>query len=821
MTLFKKKKSKDLELQIKRAVKFEPTIEQGLSTAQINERIEKGLVNKTTKTVTKSYFEIIFKNVFSILNIILFTIAITMMAFGLYARLLFLGILSVNLAISLFQDIKARRLVDKLSLISNPRALAVRNGAQIETPFNELVLSDVVVLKAGNTIPCDSTVIHGEISVNESLLTGENNDIKKQIGDKIYAESVVTSGIAYAIIEKVGKANYVSKLQEKAKEFSRPKSEILTTLTNVIKAISIAAIAIGIAEIITYLTLTKDVKDSVDKMTSSVVAMIPIGMYLMTSITLTIGVIILARRRILVRELYSIEMLARVNVLCLDKTGTLTDGKMKVNAIVPLKKHTEQEIEEMISVILSITQDDNITAKALKERFSPKTIYGNVASIPFNSKRKYSAVSHEETTYVMGAFGFIKISNAKEISPLVHKYEEMGRRVMVVVKGKGNIVENKLPTKLEAVGVIVLEENIKNDAIENIEWFKNNDVSVRIISGDSLVSLQSIAKRVGVNDYDKAISLEGLSDKEVKKAAKQNFVFARVSPEQKKIIIEELRKDNCVAMVGDGVNDLLALKSADCSIAMASGSDAAKAASHLVSLDSNFSSLPKVVEEGRKVINNLQRVCSIFLVKTMFAITLSSVFLIMSWFNHGVKYPFSANSLYVWELITIGIAPFFVALEPNKERLKGRFTSNVFRECVPAALTQLIVCFALYIAFSIDPKIFPSESPIDGATGGVVGMSVIVISCMSLVIFAKICMPLNKFRGAIVLAAAALIAVFFGLDYYLTTAMGKSILKIDYSTINTAAILLGSIAFVLGIPMYFGISWITGKVLNRKKKKRK
>jgi len=816
---FKKKKSRDIELQIKRAVVYNPTIEQGLSSAEINDRIAKGLVNKTTKTVTKSYFQIFFQNFFSILNIILFAIAITMIVFKLYSSLLFLGILSINIIISLFQDIKARRLVDKLSLISNPRALAVRNGGQIEVPFNELVLSDVIVLKAGNTIPCDSTIIHGEISVNESLLTGENNDIKKQINDKIYAESVVTSGIAYAKIEKVGKANYVVKLQEKAKEFSRPKSEILTTLTTVIRAISIAAITIGIAEIITYLTLTKNVKDSVAKMTSSVVAMIPIGMYLMTSITLTIGVIILARRRILVRELYSIEMLARVNVLCVDKTGTLTDGKMKVNSVIPLKRHTEAEIEDMISVILSITQDDNITAKALKERFSPRTIYGNVASIPFNSKRKYSAVSHENETYVMGAFGFINITNKKEIAPVVHKYEEMGRRVLIVVKGKGNIVENKLPKKLDAVGVIVLEENLKNDAIDNIEWFKNNDVSVCIISGDSLVSLQSIAKRVGVADYDKAISLEGMEDKDVRKAARNNYVFARVSPEQKKIIIEELRKHNCVAMVGDGVNDLLALKSADCSIAMASGSDAAKAASHLVSLDSNFSSLPKVVEEGRKVINNLQRVCSIFLVKTMFAITLSAVFLVMSWFNHGVKYPFSANNLYVWELVTIGIAPFFVALEPNKERLKGRFTENVFRECIPAALIQLLCVFTLFIASAINPTIFPSSKDIiDGNSVGVVGMNVIVISIMSLIIFARICMPLNKFRGGIVILAAVLIAIVFGADYAFTTILNKPILKIDYASINTASLLLGCITIVLGIPIYFGLSYLTRKIINKLKK---
>ncbi len=803
--IFSRKKAKDINKLIKKAPVFIPTIERGLNDEQINSRIEDGLVNKTEKTVTKSYFEIIFKNVFSILNIILFAIAITMIVFKQYKNLLFLVILSVNIAISLVQDIKARRLVDKLSLISNPRATVVRNAKESAVPFNEIVLSDIIVLKAGNTIPCDGVVVHGEISVNESLLSGENNDVKKFVKSKVYAESVVTSGIAHIRVEKVGKANYVATLQEKAKSFSRPKSEILTSLSSFIKIISIAAVAIGISEIATYLFLKQPVDEAVKSMTSSVVAMIPIGMYLMTSITLTVGVILLARKRILVRELYSIEMLARVNVLCVDKTGTLTDGKMKVDCLIPFPGHNNIELEDLIAGILSTTKDDNLTAKALKEKFSPRTILGPVTAIPFNSARKYSAVSYQGISYVMGAFGFFDITNEDDVNKEVKKYEALGRRVLVLAKGRGNIYENKLPGRLTAIGLIALEENLKPDAIKNIEWFKNNDVSIRIISGDSLLSLQNIAKRVGVEGYEKAISLEDLSDEEVKEAAHKHCIFARVSPDQKKIIIEELRKNNCVAMVGDGVNDLLALKSADCSIAMASGSDAAKAVSHLVSLDSNFSSLPNVVEQGRRVINNLQRVSSIFLVKTIFAITLSTVFLVLSWFDHDIRYPFAAPNLYIWELITIGAAPFFVALEPNKDRIKGKFMVNVVRESVPAAFMQLLLCGIMFVATTISSKYFPRTSSIS--------MAVILITVMSLVIFLKVCMPLNKFRGTVVIVATIFVAGLLLGDYYLATKFGHEFFDISFSSINTATLLLGLISFIAAMPVYFLVSYALNKLL--------
>ncbi|MCQ2796810.1 MAG: HAD-IC family P-type ATPase [Bacilli bacterium] len=778
--LFRRKPS-DLEKLIESAPEYKPTYNKGLTDEQVLNRTVSDLTNKQNKTVTKSYFEIIFKNVFTTLNILLFVVA----GFMIYlvaaegkpvTRLFFLGILVLNIGISLFQDVKARKLVGKLSLLSSPKATVVRNGKEIEIPFNEIVLSDIIVVKAGNTIPSDAVIVHGEIRINESLLSGETEDVKKGINEKIYAESVVVAGTAYARVIKMGNANYASKLQEKARAFSRPKSEILASLTTIIRIISITAIAIGVAEIVTYALTGLDFPTAVDKIASSVVGMIPIGMYLMTSITLTVGVIILSRHRILVRELYSIEMLARVNMICLDKTGTLTDGNMKVKELVPIKVYRPETLENIISTLLYITKDDNLTAKALKSRYPIKPIEGKFATIPFSSETKYSAASFKGHTYAIGAYGFLKTVNNKMIQKAVKYYEEGGHRVLVIAESDSNIKNDKLPKDMRAIGLVVLNESIKPDAKNNIDWFQSSDVGVRVISGDSVLSLKNIAKEVGIKDFNKAISLEGLTDDEVKKAAHEKVIFGRVTPEQKKIIITELRHmGNTVAMVGDGVNDLLALKSADCSIAMASGSDAAKAASHLVSMDSNFSSLPKVVEEGRRVINNLQRVCSIFLVKTIYTIFMSTLFLILSWVGVGNGYPFVTNHLLVWELLTIGIAPFFVALEPNKERIKGGFIKNIIREALPGALAQLLVTLPIISAGIISPVLFPMD--------GVIAMCVIDLSIMSLVIFLHVCLPLNKYRSLVLFGTFLVMGAFFVADGLIATFTSSDILNIDYLSI--------------------------------------
>lgn len=821
-----RKKVKDLEKMIKQAPAYDADFNQGLTEEQVNKRIEDKLVNKRSKTVTKSYFEIIFKNIFSVLNIVLLVIASVMLYFKLYSRLFFLLILVLNIGISLFQDIKARVLVGKLSLLSAPRVDVMRDGIKKKLNFNELVLSDIIIVKAGDTIPCDSVILNGTLRVNESLLSGESRDVKKEIGDKIYAESTVTGGFAYARVIKVGNANYAYKLQESAKSFSRPKSEILTSLTYIIRGISITAISLGVAEIVTAFTMSaifnkldyEHIRELVDSIGGSVVGMIPIGMYLMTSITLTVGVIILSRHRILVRELYSIEMLARVDTICVDKTGTLTDGNMKVRELIPVGGHTNKELEDILSKLLSITQDDNLTARALKEAYGTIKVKGTYPVIPFTSEHKYSAATFNDNTYVIGAHLFIDLNNEKDILDVVDANELKGYRVLVIASSKHSIKHNELPKGLNAIGVIVLSEHIKPDAKNNIEWFKNSDVGLRIISGDSVVSLKNIAQEVGIEGYTKAVSLDGKTDAEVRKLAKENIIFGRVSPEQKKIIISTLREEGkTVAMVGDGVNDLLALKSADCSIAMASGSDAAKAASHLVSLDSNFSALPKVVEEGRRVINNLQRVCSIFLVKTLFAISITILFLIFRWCGLSeITYPFTTSNLMAWEVITIGIAPFFVALEPNKERIKGGFVKNVTREALPGALIQLIIAVPLLVV-----GYSPSK---DFSIAGTTATAIILISVMSFVILYHVCSPLNKYRSRVMLFTFMAMGIFFLADVMLylfgpvANDVHMSLLDIDYREINWKCIVFGFALVMAGIPLYFLACNIFTRIFNKRDK---
>ena len=817
--LFREKKAEDLERKIDAAEKFNVNHNQGLSTEQVTQRINEGLTNKTKKAVTMSYGQIIFKNLFSILNILLFTIAIVMIIFGVRShqpfkitRLIFLGILILNITISLVQDIKARKLIDKLSLISNPKVSVVRRGIRKNIPFEELVLSDIIVLKAGNTIPCDAVVKYGFIRVNESMLSGEAEDVNKHINSKLYAESYVTSGFAYAQVVKVGSANYATKLQDKARRFARPQSEILISLTSIIRIISICAISIGIAEIITYsLVSPNDIFSNVDKVTSSLVTMIPIGMYLMTSVTLTVGVIILGRHNILVRELYSIEMLARVNILCLDKTGTLTDGNMTVNELVSTSRYKAQDLERIVSWLLYMTQDDNLTAKALKAKYPLLSVDDDYSAIPFSSENKFSAGSFGGHTYALGALGFMNIENEAIVKPVIRNYEKQGRRVMIIAEAHHNIIDNKLPKGLKAVGIVVLSENVKADAKKNIDWFKTSDVGIRIISGDSKYALQAVAREVGMEDYNLAISCDNLTGDELKVAALKYKIFGRVTPEQKRIIIQALRQGgNTVAMIGDGVNDLLALKAADCSIAMASGSDAPKAVSHLVSLDSNFSSLPKVVEEGRRVINNLQRVCSIFLVKTVFSITLALIYLSLLWGKTGATYPLVTNNLMAWELITIGIAPFFLALEPNKDRIKGRFIYNLLIEAVPAGLIQLVITLPLLISAQFSPCF-----DLDGA----VAMSVISFTVMSLVILLHVSMPLNKYRKRVIVAAAVALLVFFCLDvltYFKVSGESTfALLDIKYSKIDRNTAILGPCLFAVGIPIYFYTSKYVRRFIER------
>ena len=812
-------RKKNIVEEINKVERFNPALDKGLTFEQVALRKSQGFINKTKKAVTKSYWEIIISNVFSLFNILLYIIAAFMFAAQLYTKMIFVIVLTLNIVIGLVQDIRARGIVDKLSLVSNPKATVIRESNKSIVPVNELVLDDLIELKAGDQIPADSIILEGSLSVNESFITGESEAIKKEAGDEVFAGSYVISGRVLACVDKVGNANYVSQIQNKARHFSRPKSEILYSFKNLFRIITLIVLAFAAAEIISYLTLQMNFVELVDTVSGSLVPMIPMGMYLLTSITLTVGVIVLARKRVVVHELYCIEMLARVNVLCLDKTGTLTDGTMEVSEYKTFN-FKEDELSKYISSLLQATKDENITAKALLKKFGNKSYFEPDTIIPFSSENKYSAVTFKcDGTFAMGAFGFLKIKNHDEIKTQVEEYEKQGLRVIIFAKSNKKITNNKLPNDLEAVGLICLHEHIRDDAVDTINWFKENGVAIRIISGDSATSVAVIAKKVGVEGADKAISLDGMSLEKVAGIATEYTVFGRVSPEQKQVIVQSLqRAGKTVAMTGDGVNDILALKTADCSIAMASGADVAKTISHLVTLDNNFSCLPSVVEEGRRVINNLQRTCSLYLVKTIFAILVSLGFLIAFWIDPTSKYPFVTSHLYVWEWLTIGLASVCLALQPSKERLQGSFISNLFINAFPAGLMQSIIVAVMFMCSYINPTLFNHDS--------VLAMSVLLLTTMSYIALFKISMPMNKFRLIVFLTMVFLGLFIIGVDLTLcltniiTSNDGSSfIFAIPYKELNWQTAVLGISIILVATPIYFLLAKYLKKIAIKISKK--
>lgn len=795
--------------------KIEPLIcdlSNGLSEQQISQRIEEGLTNKISKTVSKSYGKIIFDNLFNFFNLILIAVAIFMIVAGAGPQnFMFAYLLLINIAIGLFQDIKARKQVDKLKVVSYPTVTVIRGGKETKIPANMLVLSDIVVLKTGDQIVADSTLLEGFLEVNESLLTGESLNIKKAINDTVFSGSFVTSGKAKVRVNRVGKANYAETLQSKAKNFKRPKSQILASLNKLFSLIGIIVVVLGVAMLTTYIvkgSFTQNFLDATLSFSGSIIAMVPIGMYLLVTLTLAVGVIRLAKRRTLVQELYCIETLARVDVLCLDKTGTITDGTMSLNNLVVLDGYEKNDIQNVLFTLVTSTNDENSTALAIKNDLGKSNLLDFTSALSFSSVRKYSATMLSDgRCFVLGAREFLNHSD-KSIDKICEEYEKRGLRVLLLGYSKRGLTSEDVFPKVESAAVIVLEDHIKDDAIKTIGWFKNNGVGIRIISGDSPISVSEIAKRVGVENSDKYISLEAMPLDEVKKIASKYTVFGRVSPEQKEVIIKALQEEgHTVAMTGDGVNDILALKVADCSIAMAKGSDAAKAASHLVSMDSNFSSLPDVVTEGRRVINNLQRTCSVFLVKTIFAMIMTTIFLFTLWFG-GLKYPYKPNNMYIWELLTIGLGAFFLSLQPNEERIKNSFMSNILTKSVPGGIIQVFFALVFFVIYLIckntgNGAFFTAQTAIT--------MSVICFTIISFVTLIIVSIPFDIYRKVLALGIAAIMAIFFIIDYFCiyNPAQNKaSFFLIDYNSITSSNWWIMVVIIAIAIPAYFGANAI-------------
>ncbi len=731
----KKKKKDDGEGKIERFVAGK----NGLTSEQVNLRVEQKLTNHVDNKNTKTYARIFFGNIFTFFNILCFSVATALIIVQAWTNLIFLIVTFANMFIGIYQEIKAKKTIEKITLVTAPTARVIRDKQYQDIPVDKLVLDDIVEYTLGKQVCADCIVIDGEVEVNESLLTGESVPIKKKKGDMLLSGSFIASGKCLARCDRVGNNSYSAELAAKAKRYSKPKSELLKSLQFVIRCIGIIIIPLAI---LMYYNNSNvfggEMTDTIKRTAGSIIGMIPSGMFLLTSLALATGVIKLAKKRTLVQDLYSIEMLARADVLCLDKTGTITDGTMKVNNVVQLDFKMTQALPDIVGSMLTALDDNNQTSRALATHFGFSKEYTAKEILPFSSSRKLSGVTFKNgDTYAYGAPEFVYKGKDSNLDKLVKQYAQKGFRVLLLVKCKGEIVKEKLPTERTPIAIIVIQDHIREDAYQTISWFKENNVAVKIISGDNPITVSEVSKRVGVENADKFISLEGLSEQQVIDAAEKYTVFGRVSPEQKCILVKALKsRGHKVAMTGDGVNDILALKEADCSIAMASGSEATRNVSHLVLLDSNFGSMPSVVAEGRRVVNNVQKSSSLFLMKTLFSIFIGIFCCIVR-----TATPFTTNQLFLLEFFVIGIPSFFLALQPNKDQIKGRFLRNLISKSLPGAIIFTLNVIACYL---FDLFI--------GTDGQFVTMSSLIVTFSGLLVLYYTCLPFDIYRGLLYIA---------------------------------------------------------------------
>lgn len=763
-TIDKKEKDEEVDKKIVR-VNADPSI--GLSVEQVIERINKGHVNKTTNNNVKTYASIFFTNLCTFFNILCLAVGVSLIIAGSFKNLVFLLVAFLNTAIGIFQEIRAKRTIEKLSLLTAPTAKVVRGGSEYEITTAEVVIDDIMVLKNGKQIVADAIIVEGSVEVNESLLTGESINIKKNVGDILYSGSFISSGSCKARVDKVGENCYVEQLSQKAKQYKKPKSELFNSLNLTIKVIGFILIPIAIGMYINnYMQTGGSFSETMEKSAGAVIGMIPSGMFLLCSIALTLSVIRLAQRKALVQDLYCVEMLARVNVLCLDKTGTITDGTMKVYNFIELQNKSGMTLKRIMGSFLSAQNDNNQTSQSLVNYFGYNKELKPIATLPFSSTRKLSAVSFDGLgTYILGAPEFV-LPNLKEgkVQDMIEQYAKDGYRVLVFANCAGTINHDNLPnTNRTPVAVIVLEDRIREDAIETIKWFRDNDVKIKIISGDNPLTVAEIAKRVGVDDTESFINLEGLNNAQVISAANKYTVFGRVTPEQKAILVKAMKaQGNTVAMTGDGVNDILALKEADCSIAMASGSEAVRSVSHMVLLDSKFSSMPQAVFEGRRVINNIQKSSALFFMKTIFTV-LFSIFILAT----GQIYPFSPSQMYMLEFFVIGIPSFFLALQPNKNRIQGRFIYNLFKNATPGALTLFINTVAIYLFVLFTQGTWDDTLLISS-------MATIAVTFTGLVMLLRLCRPMTTLNGVLFasMTTICLCLTLFASDFFEISSIG-------------------------------------------------
>lgn len=740
--------------------------DEGLTEEEVGKRTKEGLYNKAVGNQSKTVGQIIYSNVFTYFNLVFAIFAGLLIFVRSYINMTFLPIILCNTLMGIVQEIRAKIVLDRLTVLNAPKTRVIRSGREREVDSETLVLGDICIFQAGSQICADACVVEGVVRVNEALVTGEADEITKMPGDKLLSGSYVVSGQCKAELEHVGYDSYVSKLMLEAKASrSKIKTEMMSSLDKFVKIIGILIIPLGIIMFLqAKFVLGNTVQQSVVSVVASLVGMIPEGLYLLASVALVVSVIRLGRQKVLVHEMACVETLARVNVLCVDKTGTITENEMGVNEIVPLDERVTN-IHSLIAHVIRSFHEDNITMKTLKQYFDEKEDLcdlsqetGQLSRVhSFSSETKYSAVVYESKSYIIGAPEQVLLNDYELHKEMINEYAECGKRVLVFGEYSKDPEGKPLDEPVKALALIVLSNPIRPQARETFEYFEKQGVRIKVISGDNPVAVRGVAKEAGIEGAEKCIDTSKLSDEELKEAALNCNIFGRVQPKQKKIIIKALQEaGNVVAMTGDGVNDVLALKTADCSVAMAQGSDAAANASQIVLLESDFSKMPSVVLEGRRVVNNIQRSASLFLVKNIFSMLLT-IFALIS-IN---RYPLYPTQISLMGAFTIGIPAFLLAMQPNKSIIKGHFLTNVIIKALPSGLTDFLVVMAATIIGAVMD--IPHEQ-----LSTMVTFIVIMVGILTLI---RVCRPFDAIRLGIcismtvgVIAAAMLFSELFAIS---------------------------------------------------------
>lgn len=745
----------------------------GLTASEVTQRINDGKINTIDNHITKSYKQIFLNNTLTFFNILNAALLALVIFVGSYKNTLFILIIIINTIAGIYQEIKAKRTLDRLSILTASHVEVIRDNELKEIEIDQIVLDDYLVLTAGAQIPADSILIDGHMETNESLLTGEADPVLKQNGDELFSGSFITSGKGICKVIHIGDDNYMNSITKEAKKLKKQNSELNRCINKILKYVSIVILPIGgLLFLKQFFYGNQTFANSIVSTVAAVLGMIPEGLVLLTSVALTLSILRLAKKKTLVQELFCIETLARVDVLCLDKTGTITEGTMQVEFDVKMKN---VDISEIIGNLMNSLSDINVTAQALKEHYPIKENYKPYYVIPFSSDRKYSGTSFlERGTYYIGAYQFLFPKGHEDIEEKCIDLAKDGYRILVLAHCYDVMANETLPSDLEPLGIIVLSDVIRSDAKETLAYFYNQGVDLKVISGDDPITVSSIAKRAGLNNAQNYVDATKLkTTKEIENAVMNYSVFGRVSPQQKKEMVIALKKQgHTVAMTGDGVNDVLAFKEADCSIAMASGSDAAKNAANLVLLDNNFDAMPHIVDEGRRVINNITMSASMFLIKTIFSalIAISTIFF-------GQAYPFEPIQLSLISACGVGIPTFFLTYESNFTRVEGNFLEKVLKKSFPSAFTIAIVATLITnvgIALNYDANMLST-------------ICILFTGWNYTIALLRIYKPLTPYRKFIIYATQ--------LGYYISMIIGQSILDLTGIPFNWLMILLGLIAF--------------------------